>query len=113
MGAITLDVRAGDLVWLTGDPNTVVAPSFSGLVGPEFAGALFVTIDGVDYPINASPLPVDLTALFSAGDHDVRVRLEERSGQLRSRGVALVSGPANTGAFVGEQFLTGTRWIGA
>ncbi len=107
LGAITLDVRAGDLVWLTGDPGTVVAPSFSGLVGPEFAGALFVRIDGIDYPIDASPLPVDLTALFPAGDHDVRLRLEERGGQLRSRGVALVSGPPNTGAFIGEQFLTG------
>jgi hypothetical protein len=107
LGTITLDVRPGDLVWLTGDPHTVVAPSFSGLVGPEFGGALFITIDGTDFAIDPSPAPVDVTSLFPAGDHEVRVRLEERGGQLRNRGVAIVSGPAGTGAFAGEQFLTG------
>jgi hypothetical protein len=106
-GTATIDVRTGDVVVLSGHPNTSVAPALAGLVGPEATGILTITIDGGQPEILVpGPAPIDLTTRFATGPHQVTLRLQEVGGQIATRGLAIVSGPAGTGALVGTRWMT-------
>ncbi len=106
MGGPTIDVRAGDQVWLTGDPNTIIGAQFSGLPAPNFQGQLSMMVGGSPISIAPSSAPINLTSFFSPGVQATSFRLRESSGQLSSTGLFLVVGPANTGPLAGERTLT-------
>jgi len=106
LGTIALDVREGDVVVLSGHPDTVIAPSLAGLVAPEVTGVLLLTIDGVEQVIVPGVSPADLSAQFAAGVHEVRLGVREVNGQVATRGLAIVSGPAGTGSLVGQRWMT-------
>jgi hypothetical protein len=107
MGPVTIDVRAGDSVRLSGHAETVAGRQFSTIPGPAFTGTLMLTIDGVPTMISPSPTPIDLTSQLSAGEHTISAELTATGGSLSSQGLAVLSGPPNTGVFIGAWSLTG------
>ncbi len=111
LGSAVVWTHAGDRWLLTADPNTIGASGWSGLFGPTFVGTLVVTIDGVSHEFVASPDPIDISSLIDVPGAPravtVQMRVEDRGTGLSSGGLAMVAGPAGTGAFIGERYTTG------
>lgn len=111
LGSATFYVQPGDRVVVSADPNTIGVQGWAGLFGPTFQGMLVLDIDGTEHEFVSSTPVVDITSLMppSAGPQRVSIaaRIEDRGAGLSSRGVAIVAGPPNTGAFIGQRFVTG------
>lgn len=106
-GPFALDLRPGDALWLAGHAQSIAGRQFSGVPGPAFVGQLTLTVDGVPMTIAPSATPVDLTSAIAPGDHTIALTLEASGGRLSTHGLSLVSGPPDTGAFVGQWSLSG------
>ncbi|BCS34833.1 hypothetical protein TBR22_A40590 [Luteitalea sp. TBR-22] len=111
LGSVETYVHEGDQMVIVADPDTIGVQGWSGLFGATFQGTLVLVIDGVRHEFAASPAPIDISNLVASAGPPRRVtlqaRLEDRGAGLASRGVAVVSGPPGTGAYVGQRFLTG------
>ncbi len=111
LGSVQVVMQPGDVLMLAGDPNLVVGAQWTALQGPEVTGLAVVTVDGVEGVYATSATPIDLAGLVGAVDEPrtvtVQVRVEPVAGQAASRGLAVVAGPPDTGALVGERFSTG------
>jgi hypothetical protein len=112
LGTASFYVQPGDRLLLSGDPNTINGPVWTELAGPSFGGILVLTVNGVEYTYNSATQAIDLASLLPAGLSTptlvtIGARLEASGTTLWSRGLALIAGPADTGAFVGERFLLG------
>jgi hypothetical protein len=112
LGVASFYVQPGDRLLLASDPNTIAGPVWTGLLGPSFGGVLVLTVNGADYTYSSAAQPIDLASLLPGGLSapalvTIGARLEASGTDLWSRGLALIAGPPDTGAFIGERFLLG------
>lgn len=101
LGGATIDFRAGDKVFLSGSPDVLTPISFEGTLSRRIDGGGFVPV-----PLLSSP--VDLTALFSAGEHDIEFSLTSSGGFYKSGAIYIVSGPTGTGVFDKQRSVIAT-----
>jgi hypothetical protein len=110
LGIASFYVQPGDRLLLASDPNTIAGPVWTGLFGPSFGGVLVLTVNGVDTSYSSAAQPIDLASLLPGGLSaptlvTIAARLDASGTDLWSRGLALIAGPPDTGAFIGERFL--------
>ena len=111
LGSTSFYLQPGDDVVVSGDPNTIVGATWSGLVGPTFTGTLVLTVNGAEHAVTSSSQAVNIGSLLPNISEPTLVtigaRVDALGSSLSSRGIALLAGPPNTGVFIGQRFSTG------
>lgn len=111
LGSTSVYVYPTDTVVVSGDPNTINGPTWSGLVAPAVTGTLTLSVNGTDVTLTPSGQPIDVTSFLPTITQPTLVtlglRVTEAGGVAASTGLAIVAGPAGTGAFAGQRFTLG------
>lgn len=111
LGSASFYLQVGDDVVVSGDPNTIVGATWTGLAAPNVTGRLVLTVDGTDVTLTPSGQPIDVRSFLPAVTQPTLVtlglRVEDIGGGAASQGLAIVAGPAGTGPFAGERFTIG------
>lgn len=92
LGGAVVDFRAGDKVFLSGAPDVLTPVSFSGTLSRSLNNGEFVAV-----PLLSSP--IDLTSIFTPGEHEIEFNLTASGGNYQTGPLYLVSGPDGTGVF--------------
>ena len=111
LGSASVYLYPGDTVVVSGDPHTINGSTWSGLVPPAVTGTLTLSVNGTDVTLTPSGQPIDVTSFLPTVSQPTLVtlglRVTESGGVASSTGLAIVAGPAGTGAFAGQRFMLG------
>ncbi len=98
LGNATFYLQPGDEVVVSGDPNTINGPSWSGLVAPVVNGTLILSVNGSDVVLTPNGQPINVTSYLPVVSQPtmvtVSLRIDSPGGNASSRGLAIVAGPA-------------------